>query len=133
MPLLEQADLFTAAQVGEAAQILSGGALRATVHCVARAPGGVPPEADPSRQTCVVFLQPHWSQTLEPPDGVPVERVLQDGTMQAACVAGSRSPACVRPEDVPPLGARWTPGQTFGDFSKATIQQYFAHKDQHSA
>lgn len=47
-------------QVGEAAQILSGGKLRATVHCVCR-----PSErADVSRETFVVFLQPSWNKPL---------------------------------------------------------------------
>lgn len=50
-------------QVGEAAQILSGGKLHATAHCVCR-----PPErTDVSRETFVVFLQPAWNKSLSPP------------------------------------------------------------------
>uniref|UniRef100_A0A061QNU1 Isopenicillin N synthase-like Fe(2+) 2OG dioxygenase domain-containing protein n=2 Tax=Tetraselmis sp. GSL018 TaxID=582737 RepID=A0A061QNU1_9CHLO len=77
-PLPPDALLF---QVGEAAEILSGGRLRATPHCVARPlPGrlfdradesleaeGGPCGCDVSRQNCVVFLQPHWSLPLVSP------------------------------------------------------------------
>ncbi|KAG6545791.1 hypothetical protein Mapa_012752 [Marchantia paleacea] len=48
-------------QVGEAAQILSGGSLAATAHYVCR-----PPQADVSRETFVVFLQPAWHRRLSP-------------------------------------------------------------------
>lgn len=50
-------------QVGEAAQILSGGKLHATAHCVCR-----PSErTDVSRETFVVFLQPSWNKSLSSP------------------------------------------------------------------
>ncbi|BBN10901.1 hypothetical protein MPTK1_5g07400 [Marchantia polymorpha subsp. ruderalis] len=48
-------------QVGEAAQILSGGRLAATAHYVSRAA-----QADVSRETFVVFLQPAWHRRLSP-------------------------------------------------------------------
>lgn len=76
-----------AIQVGEAAQILSGGRLAATAHCVQRPPGTLFPGAAPdasephdrlvttttasasaclSRQTFVVFMQPAWSTPMVP-------------------------------------------------------------------
>eukprot|EP00252_Welwitschia_mirabilis_P022190 TRINITY_DN5939_c0_g1_i2.p1 TRINITY_DN5939_c0_g1~~TRINITY_DN5939_c0_g1_i2.p1 ORF type:complete len:443 (+),score=77.97 TRINITY_DN5939_c0_g1_i2:198-1331(+) len=50
-------------QVGEAAQILSGGKLHATAHCVCK------PTEKPhlSRETFVVFLQPAWTKCLSSP------------------------------------------------------------------
>lgn len=50
-------------QVGEAAQILSGGKLRATAHCVCRSSE----RTDVSRETFVVFLQPSWNKSLSSP------------------------------------------------------------------
>eukprot|EP01018_Ginkgo_biloba_P021578 Gb_36428 [translate_table: standard] len=58
-------------QVGEAAQILSGGKLRATAHCVCR-----PAErTDVSRETFVVFLQPAWNKCLCLPKWLCRERM----------------------------------------------------------
>jgi len=84
-------------QMGEASQILSGGFLHATPHCV-RAPtpslaGGV------SRNTFAVFMQPQWDTSMDPPPGY-------EGS------AGRHVPA-------------WSSGQTFGEFAERTFQQYY--------
>ncbi|XP_059065453.1 uncharacterized protein LOC131041914 [Cryptomeria japonica] len=57
-------------QVGEAAQILSGGKLHATAHCVCRPSERI----DVSRETFVVFLQPAWNKSLSPPKWFYEER-----------------------------------------------------------
>ena len=49
-------------QVGEAAQVQSGGLLRATPHCV-RAPAGGR-AAGASRNTFAVFMQPRWDEGM---------------------------------------------------------------------
>ena len=51
-------------QVGETAQILSGGLLEATPHCVlAPAAGG----ASLCRNSFAVFMQPRWDEPMAPP------------------------------------------------------------------
>lgn len=57
-------------QVGEAAQILSGGKLCATAHCVCRPAK----RTDVSRETFVVFLQPAWNKSLYAPNWFYGER-----------------------------------------------------------
>jgi len=59
-------------QIGEAAQILSGGLLRATPHAVMR---GDDPQNTVSRDTFALFVEPHWDFPLAPPPGVPLTRV----------------------------------------------------------
>lgn len=103
-------------QVGEAAQILSGGKLRATAHCVCRPPGG---EVDISRETFAVFLQPSWDKALVPPPGFDTSAVLQANTDLAA--AGF---SCLN-KVIPSLSSRWTQGCTFADFARNTTRQYY--------
>ena len=107
-----------AVQVGEAAQVLAGGALEATPHCV-RAPRAVPgtgaadadaadadaADADATarqpvgRASFALFLQPWVDVPLTPPPG-------------------RADPATV---GVP----RWRPGDTFGQFSERTVAAYW--------
>ncbi|CAM6095925.1 unnamed protein product [Calypogeia fissa] len=60
-------------QVGETAQIASGGKLAAVAHCVCRPPTG---QVGLSRETFVTFLQPAWDRVLNPPMGVTRAEVL---------------------------------------------------------
>jgi isopenicillin N synthase-like dioxygenase len=76
-------------QVGEALQIHSGGALRATPHYV-RAPRPGPTEV--SRSTFALFLQPDVACMMTAPEGASQSKVA--------------------------VGA-WQPGQTFGGFWEA--------------
>ena len=57
-------------QIGETAQIQSGGFLRATPHSVM--PSRFP---DVVRNTLAVFMQPNFDVLIDPPPGVPVEQV----------------------------------------------------------
>lgn len=99
-------------QVGEAADVLSGGKLRSTLHVVSR-PFGI--GGDINRETFVVFLQPSWDKVLHY-DGYyfdPDEEV-QDGDELAE----------IR-NKIPPLLARLRDGMTFAEFSRETTKQYY--------
>ena len=89
-----------AVQVGEAAQVLAGGALEATPHCV-RAPRAAAsaPALCVGRASFALFLQPWVDVPLTPPPG-------------------RADPATV---GVP----RWRAGDVFGSFSERTVAAYW--------
>lgn len=64
-------------QTGEAAQILSGGILRATPHCV-RGHTPRPGEEPLCRETFALFMEPQWDAAIGPPRGVGYDAVLRD-------------------------------------------------------
>lgn len=91
-------------QIGESAQIASGGILKATPHAVkpTRYPSGV------SRVVLAVFLQPNpWDMLREP-----------TGPHQ------TRRENLVTSKLVPPLSGRYFPGDRFCDFAKRTAEAY---------
>eukprot|EP00890_Picochlorum_soloecismus_P002859 jgi/Picsp_1/3574/NSC_06411-R1_protein len=94
--LLERDHL--AFQVGEALQALSGGILQATPHCVVAADTSISGCPDVARCTFALFMQPHWDQCL---DGPYLE---------------NQNTAEVE---------HWSPGITFGEFSKAKFKTYY--------
>ena len=101
-------------QVGEAAQILTGGKLRATAHCVCQ-----PLERDDvSRETFVVFLQPSWDMCLVSPN----EYETNGKRLESAVLEKEFSMIQCR---VPPLESRWRNGCTFAEFSRETTKQYY--------
>ncbi|GFH32487.1 DIOX_N domain-containing protein, partial [Haematococcus lacustris] len=83
-------------QVGEALQVHSGGLLCATPHYVRGARG--PGTADLARNTFAVFMQPDVAVPMDTPEGVTDEQVAV---------------------------GQWRRGQTFGEFSTATFEQYY--------
>jgi isopenicillin N synthase-like dioxygenase len=85
-------------QLGQQMQVASGGALRATWHCVQAAQG--PAAAGVARNTFAVFMQPTWDAILHAPPGA--------------------GPADV---DV----AEWAPGQTFDEFTNAVLRKYYTN------
>lgn len=95
-------------QIGETAQIHSGGALQATPHAVRGS-------SDPKicRDTFAVFMEPNWDESMDVPEGVTVE----DAQSQIAAKA--------LPKGIPPLSSRWLAGQTFGDFTEKTLSSYY--------
>lgn len=115
------------AQVGESADVLSRGRLRATLHSVCR-----PAKMENlSRESFVLFLQPAWSKTFSLTD-YPVEQLRVADQSSESC---DEETCCSRQETngltrkiheiVPPLLSRLQDGMTFAEFSKETTKQYY--------
>ncbi|KAL2510726.1 2-oxoglutarate (2OG) and Fe(II)-dependent oxygenase superfamily protein [Abeliophyllum distichum] len=114
-------------QVGESADVLSKGMLRATLHCVCR-----PKKMkNLSRETFVVFLQPAWSKTFHLSDH-PMERLTSSSQDSESCTEGthgaekdSNGLTQNSLQLVPPLHSRLKDGMTFAEFSRVTTKQYY--------
>ena len=91
-------------QIGETAQIHTGGLLVATPHAVKSAPGKI------SRSTLAVFMEPQMEEAMKPLVGSN-DDVTKSGN--------------VMPKGVPTLGSRWNPNQNFNEFSEATLKSYY--------
>nr|GLL33163.1 uncharacterized protein LOC109182845 [Ipomoea trifida] len=114
-------------QVGEAADILSKGKLRATLHSVCR----LPKPKNLSRETFVVFLQPAWSKKLYLSD-YPLKQLSSDDQTCGLCTEdGPREEQELEKLSqkirniVPSLSSRLKDGMTFADFSRETTNQYY--------
>lgn len=94
-------------QIGETAQIHSGGTLQATPHAVR---GSSHPNV--SRQTFAVFMEPNWDEPMHCPADVAPE------------MAQSQAAARNLPSGVPPLHRRWNNSMDFSEFSLATLAEY---------
>jgi isopenicillin N synthase-like dioxygenase len=92
-----------AIQIGECAQIATGGAVMATPHCVKGVPGL-------ARASLVCFIDTPPSIPLSVPPGTTPESVVAIADLSTR---------------VPPLSARWTNDMTFGDFLQKTFQRYY--------
>ena len=94
-------------QIGETAQIISGGVLRATPHMVR------PPHSTGfARTTLPLFMQPGHDFVLKMPAN-----------------AGTDALVCPHlPQGVPELSSRYTGETTFGDFSNTTFSAYYNQK-----
>ncbi|KAL6516111.1 hypothetical protein OROGR_019416 [Orobanche gracilis] len=104
-------------QVGESADVLSKGRLRATLHSVCR-----PVKMDNlSRETFVVFLQPAWSKTFSLSEYPDLALVDRDSESCKELHGLNRK----LHEIVPPLFSRLRDGMTFAEFSKETTKQYY--------
>lgn len=104
-------------QIGEAAQIISGGALMATPHQV-RGHKPQPGEAKICRETFALFIEPQWDASIAPPSGVSYDEVLR----------GEEA------ELIPPLSRRLKlpPGQReilFGTLLENSFQEYYQHNN----
>jgi len=99
-------------QIGETAQVHSGGLLQATPHAVR---GSKVPNI--SRESFAVFMEPMWMEPMSIPEGVDPKQ------------AQSQTAASNLPPGVPPLSTRWHPDQdptqTFGQFSENTHKSYY--------
>eukprot|EP00049_Salpingoeca_infusionum_P014957 m.286913 g.286913 ORF g.286913 m.286913 type:complete len:375 (+) comp15784_c1_seq3:349-1473(+) len=95
-------------QIGETAQVHSGGVLMATPHMVK--PVSVP---GVSRSTLAVFLEPGHSYHMDLPPQVEPTPALTCAHL---------------PEGVPTLPSRWSEGINFGDFSSVTFKAYYEKK-----
>ncbi|KNC74414.1 hypothetical protein SARC_13037 [Sphaeroforma arctica JP610] len=97
-------------QIGETAQIHTGGLLKATPHMVRGAA-----VKDVSRSTLAVFMEPGelFDVALPKGEGITVEKtVANNGQL---------------PPSVPTLASRWNndKGDTFGEFTRRTIEGYY--------
>jgi isopenicillin N synthase-like dioxygenase len=101
-----------AVQMGECTQIVTGGAVAATPHCVR----GVGPAANANTSTrtgrislpCFIDTPPAFLLTM--PSGCTREQVLD---------------AAVVNDKVPPLSKRWIDGMPFGIFLRDTFSMYY--------
>ena len=89
-------------QVGEALEALTGGRVAATPHCVRAARNTAT-----TRCTFALFMQPHWNTPLSPTRQVETDSTGSHHTEEHAEID------------------HWTPGMTFGDFSKAKFAAYY--------
>lgn len=117
-------------QVGESADIISKGKLRATLHSVHR-----PSKFENlSRETFVVFLQPAWTKTFSISD-YPHANSAFNG-LHGQCSVASDDEQQQSGKDnnnlsqeickiVPPLWSRLKEGMTFAEFSRETTKQYY--------
>jgi isopenicillin N synthase-like dioxygenase len=87
-------------QVGEALEALTGGRVAATPHCVRAAKS---PET--TRCTFALFMQPHWN--------TPLSSLNREDSTES------------HDKEQHPEIDHWTPGMTFGDFSKAKFAAYY--------
>ncbi|KAJ1628902.1 hypothetical protein T492DRAFT_1014742 [Pavlovales sp. CCMP2436] len=101
-------------QIGETAQVHSGGLLQATPHAVR---GSIIPGV--CRETFAVFMEPEWGYPMAVPDGMdPLATQTADATRQL-------------PKGVPPLHKRWgtptCPFTTcnFGAFTEVTFKSFY--------
>ncbi|KAL3913159.1 MAG: hypothetical protein SGPRY_008083 [Prymnesium sp.] len=103
LPISEDEIAF---QIGEAAQIHSGGVLQATPHAVR----ACDPASASSRYACreafAVFMQPFWGEQMTVPRGIPPKVAMAQGAIG------------MLPPRVPSIESRWDDSLTFGDFTR---------------
>ena len=98
-----------AVQLGECTQIVTGGSVVATPHCVKGAPDWI-------RISLACFIDVPPSTPLSAPAGCSRASILaQESTL------------------VPPLSQRWQEGMTFGDFLSKTFQLYYEWNNEETA
>jgi isopenicillin N synthase-like dioxygenase len=92
-------------QIGETAQILSGGVLQATPHAVRG-----PQVTGINRETLAVFMQPLPDEKMAiPGDGDPQQAGKTENL----------------PRGVPPLLSRWNNSMDYDQFTEATMKAYY--------
>ena len=104
-----------AIQIGECLQILTGGVVVATPHCVRgpRAGWNSNSSTKVARISHPCFIDTKPSFPLKMPEGSTREQVIKSGS------GGGK---------VPPLEERWVDGQSFGDFLQTTFEKYYDWK-----
>ena len=102
-------------QIGETAQIMSGGLLRATPHAVfppTTTHEGTDDTRYISRESFALFLEPEFEDVLLHPSSASVPSIedICSGSSDTTTRLGLR-----------PISERYQIGQTFGDFHLATV------------
>jgi isopenicillin N synthase-like dioxygenase len=95
-------------QIGETAQVHSGGLLQATPHAVRGSA-----IKNVSREGFAVFMEPNWDEPMNCPSDLDPSN------------AQSQTSAKNLPSGVPSLSSRWNPSQNFGEFSEVTLNSYY--------
>ncbi|CAN0169044.1 unnamed protein product, partial [Phaeothamnion confervicola] len=107
-------------QIGEAAQIHTGGLLAATPHAVR---GPRVPRV--SRESFAVFMEPMWDEEAVARDS-DADAAGGSTAAEAGCAAAKgRQNAVLLPAGMTPLADRWSPGISFGEFTRRTLQSYY--------
>mmetsp|Transcript_22852 Transcript_22852/g.65966 ORF Transcript_22852/g.65966 Transcript_22852/m.65966 type:complete len:375 (+) Transcript_22852:45-1169(+) len=101
-------------QIGESAQILSGGVVHATPHAV-KAFAARRGEPKVSRETFACFIEPQWDGMLAPPAGVPFQAIFK-GREESTRIP----PLRMRLKEVP---------MSFGDFLGQSSAIYYEHNN----
>lgn len=94
-----------AIQIGECTQIITGGAVIATPHCVKGAP-----DLARASLACFIDTPPSYVLSSPPPNGKDND---------------DEQPAAKSSSLVPPLASRWNDGMTFGAFLEKTFKMYY--------
>jgi len=95
-------------QIGESAQVHSGGILQATPHCVmAGKTNGV------TRESFAVFMGPDWNEPMNVPEGVSPEQAQMGSKVEYL------------PPGIPLLEKRWKPTMDFAEFTRQTLSSYY--------
>jgi len=95
-------------QIGETAQIHSGGILQATPHSVKGSS-----DTKLCRDTFAVFMEPNWDEMMDVPEGISL------GDAQNAQATSNL------PKGVPALSSRLADNQSFGEFTEKTLSSYY--------
>lgn len=99
-------------QIGETAQVHSGGLLRATPHAVK---GSTRTGPHVTRETFAVFMEPEWDEPMTVPAGRTVAETCAHQVLAAR-----------KGVQVPSLESRWTPeGMDFAGFTEKTLGSYY--------
>jgi len=99
-------------QIGESAQIHSGGSLQATPHAVRGPNPSLEACQGLSRESFAVFMEPMWDELMDIPKATTPKQAMK----------GSSSKFL--PRSVPPLSKRWNPEMDFGQFTAETLRLY---------
>eukprot|EP00438_Fugacium_kawagutii_P018161 Skav206361 [mRNA] locus=scaffold3448:311571:317329:- [translate_table: standard] len=105
-------------QIGEAAQILSGGTLVATPHQV-RSHERKPGERPICRESFALFIEPQWDAAIAPPTGVGYDAVLKEEESELIPPLSKRLKRT--PPDVTPV--------VFGEYLADSFEEYYKHNN----
>ncbi|CAE7735966.1 unnamed protein product [Symbiodinium sp. CCMP2592] len=105
-------------QIGEAAQIISGGVLVATPHQV-RSHQRSPGDKAICRETFALFIEPQWDAPIGPPKGVGYDAVLKEEEQELIPPLSKRLKRT--PPDVSPV--------VFGEYLGSSFEEYYKHNN----
>jgi isopenicillin N synthase-like dioxygenase len=115
-------------QIGETSQIMSGGILQATPHCILRPTTTSTSKRNNntiSRESFALFLEPEFEDIINLPSNVQtIEDCQACSTTCNTNSNGNNNNENQNTIKLRPLSERWKPGQTFGEFHLATVSTF---------